>query len=293
MLPPKFDYSAPSTVDEALALLAEYGGSAKVLAGGQSLIPLLKLRFSSPAMLVDVNRIEGLNGIEENSGELRVGALARHSQVAASKLLKSRYPLVAEAATWIADPITRRRGTMGGSLAHADPAGDWGSVMLAMGASVVARTSSGERTIPVADLFRGPFRSSLESGEMVTEIRIPKGGEHSGGTYLKLERKVGDFATVGVAVQLDMANGTIGRAGIGLTAVGPTNVHATAAEEALAGAEPGPAVFDEAARLAAAAAEPISDVRGSAEYKRAVVRAYVRRGLDKALELARAGRGAP
>ena len=293
MLPPKFDYSAPSTVDEALALLAEYGGSAKVLAGGQSLIPLLKLRFSSPAMLVDVNRIEGLNGIEEDPSELRVGALARHSQVAASKLLKSRYPLVAEAATWIADPITRRRGTMGGSLAHADPAGDWGSVMLAMGASVVARTSSGERTIPVADLFRGPFRSSLESGEMVTEIRIPVGGEHSGGTYLKLERKVGDFATVGVAVQLDMANGTIGRAGIGLTAVGPTNVHATAAEEALAGAEPGPAVFDEAARLAAAAAEPISDVRGSAEYKRAVVRAYVRRGLDKALELARAGRGAP
>jgi len=291
VLPPKFDYSVPSTVEEALSVLAEQGSGAKVLAGGQSLIPLLKLRFSSPAMLVDVNRVEGLGGIEEAGDELRIGALARHSQVAASKLLKGRYPLVAEAATWIADPITRRRGTMGGSLAHADPAGDWGSVMLALGASVVARSSTGERTIPVSELFRGPFRSSLETGEMLTEIRIPAGGDHSGGTYLKLERKVGDFATVGVAVQLDMANGTIGRAGIGLTAVGPTNIRAAAAEDALAGAEPGPAAFDEAARLAAAAAEPISDVRGSAEYKRAVVSAYVRRGLDKALELARAGRG--
>ena len=292
MLPPKFDYSVPSTVDEALSLLSENGG-AKVLAGGQSLIPLLKLRFSSPSMLVDVNRVAGLDDVAEDGGELRIGALARHSDVAASKLLKARYPLVAEAANWIADPITRRRGTMGGSLAHADPAGDWGSVMLALDASVVARTSSGERTIPVSELFRGPFRSSLEPGEMLTEIRIPQGGDQAGGTYLKLERKVGDFATVGVAVQLDMANGTIGRAGIGLTAVGPTNIRATAAEESLAGAEPGPAAFDEAARLAAEAAQPISDVRGSAEYKRAVVRAYVRRGLDRSLELARAGRGAP
>jgi aerobic carbon-monoxide dehydrogenase medium subunit len=291
LFPPKFDYASPGSLDEVLSLLGEHGRKAKILAGGQSLIPLLKLRFASPAMLVDVNRVDGLGEIAETEGELRIGAMARHSEVASSDLLKARYPLVATAAPWIADPIIRSRGTMGGSLAHADPAGDWGSVMLALGASVVARKASGERTIAVADLFRGPFQSALEPDEMLTEIRIPAAAEHSGGTYLKLERKVGDFATVGVAVNLTMSNGSIGRAGIGLTAVGSKNIQATAAEDALAGQAPSPDVFDEAARLAAEAADPTADVRGSADYKRAVTRAFVRRGLDQALELARAGRG--
>ncbi len=291
MLPPKFDYSAPRTSDEVLSLLQEHGREAKVLAGGQSLIPLMKLRFASPSLLVDINHVDGLEGIDESNGELRIGTLARHEQLAESSLLGQRYPLIATTAPWIADPISRSLGTIGGSLVHADPAGDWGSVMLALDASVVARTTSGERTIAVKDFFRGPFRSTLEPTEMVTEVRIPAAGANSGGTYLKLERKVGDFATVGVAVQLELDGDTIRRAGIGLTAVGPKNIQAAAAEESLAGAQPTPEAFDAAAQLAADAADPIDDVRGSAAYKRAVVRAYVRRGLDRSLELARAGRG--
>jgi carbon-monoxide dehydrogenase medium subunit len=290
LLPPKFDYSAPSTSDEVLSLLQQHGREAKILAGGQSLIPLMKLRFASPSLLVDINHVDGLAGIDESNGELRIGTLARHEQLAESSLLEQRYPLISTTAPWIADPISRSLGTIGGSLAHADPAGDWGSVMLALDASVVARTTSGDRTIAVKDLFRGPFRSTLEPTEMLTEVRIPAAGANSGGTYLKLERKVGDFATVGVAVQLELDGDTIRRAGIGLTAVGPKNIEAAAAEEALAGAQPTPEVFDEAAQLAADATDPIDDVRGSAAYKRAVVRAYVRRGLDRALELAREGR---
>jgi carbon-monoxide dehydrogenase medium subunit len=289
LLPPKFDYSAPRTSDEALSLLEQHGREAKLLAGGQSLIPLMKLRFASPSLVVDINHVDGLDGIDDSNGELRIGALARHDQLATSSLLKQRYPLISSTAPWIADPISRSLGTVGGSLAHADPAGDWGSVMLALGASVVAKSTTGERTIELKDFFRGPFRSTLEPTEMITEVRVPGGGTSSGGTYLKLERKVGDFATVGVAVQLELDGGNIRRAGIGLTAVGPKNIGATAAEESLAGAEPTPAAFDEAAELAAGAADPIDDVRGSAAYKRAVVRAYVRRGLATALELARNG----
>jgi carbon-monoxide dehydrogenase medium subunit len=288
--PPKFDYSAPRTSDEVLSLLQEHGRQAKVLAGGQSLIPLMKLRFASPDLLVDINHVDGLSDIGESNGELRIGTLVRHEALGSSPLLKQRYPLIATTAPWIADPISRSLGTVGGSLAHADPAGDWGSVMLALDASVVARTTSGERTIAVRDFFRGPFRSTLEPTELLVEVRVPAAGTSSGGTYLKLERKVGDFATVGVAVQLELDGETIRRAGIGLTAVGPKNIEATAAEESLAGAEPTPQAFDEAGRLAAEAANPTSDVRGSAEYKRAVVSAYVRRGLDRALELARQGR---
>jgi aerobic carbon-monoxide dehydrogenase medium subunit len=289
LLPPKFDYSAPRTSDEALSLLEQHGREAKLLAGGQSLIPLMKLRFASPSLLVDINHVDGLGDIDESNGELRLGTLVRHEQLATSPLLKQTFPLIAATAPWIADPISRSLGTVGGSLAHADPAGDWGSVMLALGASVVAKTTSGERTIAIKDFFRGPFRSTLEPTEMLTEVLVPKAGANSGGTYLKLERKVGDFATVGVAVQLELDGDTIRRAGIGLTAVGPKNIEASAAEDSLAGAQPTAQAFDEAAQLAADASDPIDDVRGSAAYKRAVVRAYVRRGLDRALELARDG----
>jgi carbon-monoxide dehydrogenase medium subunit len=195
---------------------------------------------------------------------------------------------MAAAAPVISDPLVRNMGTVGGSLAHADPAGDWGAVMLAAGAEVVARSREGERTIAVRDFFRGLLETALEPTEILTEVRVPRPRGRAGGTYLKLERKVGDFATVGVAVQLELDDGRIGRAGIGLTAVGAVNVRAAAAEEHLAGAEPTAEAFAEAARLAAAAAEPTSDVRGSAEYKRDVVRVYVERGLERALALARA-----
>lgn len=286
MFPSSFDYAAPESLDEVLTLLAEQQDEAKVLAGGQSLIPLMKLRFAAPALIVDINRVPGLDGVEENGSHLRIGALARNSQLERNELLKRRYPAMAAAAPLISDPIVRNLGTLGGSLAHADPAGDWGSVMLALGAEVVARSSSGERVIPIADFLQDTFTTTLEPNELLTEIHVPLPSESAGGAYLKLERKVGDFATVGTAVHLDLDDGTIGRAGIALTAVGATNIKAVSAENALAGAEPTQEVFEEAAQLAADEAEPFDDVRGSADYKRAIVKTYVKRGLDRCLQLA-------
>lgn len=287
MLPARFEYHRPDSLDEALRLLSDLGDDAKVLAGGQSLIPLLKLRLAAPGHLIDVNRIEGLSGITEADGQVRIGALTRHHDLETSDLLRRAAPTVAAAAPMIADPLVRNMGTIGGSLAHADPAGDLGSVMLSLGASVIARSAGGEREIAIGDFLVDTFTTSLEPTELVTEIRIPT-GPHTGGTYLKLERRVGDFATVGVAVTVAMDDGSIGRAGIGLTGVGLTNIHATAAEQVLAGAQPGDDAFAEAGRLAAEASNPVSDVRGSADYKRHVVDVYVRRGLASAVETARA-----
>ena len=286
MLPAPFEYDRPETLDEALDLLAQHGEDAKVLAGGQSLIPLMKLRFAAPARLIDVNRIPGLDGIEERDGSLRIGALVRHNHLAASDIVKERYPTIATAAPMISDPIVRNLGTIGGSLAHADPSGDLGSVMIALGATVVARSKDGEHEIAAAELAEGPFQSALGPTELLTEIRVPAPPSRSGGTYLKMERKVGDFATVAAAIFLSLENGSIGSAGIGLTSVGLTNLRAEAAESALAGASPGEDAFAEAGRLAAEASEPATDVRGSADYKRHVVDVFVRRGLAAAAEMA-------
>ena len=288
MLPARFDYHRPETIDQALALLDQYGESGKVLAGGQSLIPLMKLRFVSPGHIIDINRIVGLAGIEESGGWLRLGALTRHNQVVDSEVVRGRYPVMATAAPLISDPIVRNLGTVGGSLAHADPAGDWGSVMLALGAEVVVRSSSRTRTVKIGDFLQDTFTTSLEPNELLTEVRVPAPAAGSGGTYLKLERKVGDFATVAVAVQLSLDDEHIRSAGIALTAVGSMNLRAREAEDSLAGAEPTQEAFVKAGRLAAATAQPASDVRGSAEYKRHVVEVFVRRGLSRALELARA-----
>jgi carbon-monoxide dehydrogenase medium subunit len=287
MLPARFDYHRPDTLDEALELMDRYGDEAKVLAGGMSLIPLMKLRFASPANVVDINAVEELAGMTETEDGLRVKAVTRNTQLETSQLLRKRYPAMAAAAPLISDPIVRNRGTLGGSLAHADPAGDWGAVMLALRAEVVARSKSGERIIPIDELFDSTFTTTLQPNEILTEVRVPAPGARSGGAYLKLERRVGDFATVGAAVQLSLDDGHIGRAGIALTAVGPTNLRAQEAEEALAGSEPTDEAFAEAARRAAAVADPTSDVRGSAEYKRHVVEVFVRRGLRRALEMAK------
>ena len=286
MLPARFEYHRPTTLDEALALLAEHGDDAKVLAGGQSLIPLMKYRFSSVGHLIDVNRIPGLDGIEESGGVLRIGALVRHNQLVASDVIALSSPTIAAAAPQIADPLVRNLGTIGGSLAHADPSGDLGSVMLAVGGSVVLRTTGGEREVPVKDFIVGTFQTSIEPDEMLTEVRVPTAGARSGGTYLKLERKVGDFATVAAAVCLTLDNGSIGDAGIGLTSVGLANLRAEAAEAALRGASPDDEAFAEAGRLAAEASSPASDVRGSEAYKRHMVDVYVRRGLARAFEMA-------
>ena len=287
MYPARFDYVAPTTVDEVLAVLAERGDDAKVLAGGQSLIPMMKLRFAFPDVLVDVNRVPGLDYIDDADGQLRVGALVRHNDVVASDVVGRVNHTMAAAAPWISDPIVRNVGTVGGSVAHADPLGDWASVMLACGADVVARGTSGERVIPMADFITGPFTTVLEPTELLTELRVPKYTGRGGGAYLKLERKVSDYATAAVATHLDLdGGGNIANAGIALTSVAPNNVKAVEAEQALIGQAPSEALFAEAAQLAARAADPRGDERGSAEYKREVVRIFTQRGLTKALALA-------
>jgi carbon-monoxide dehydrogenase medium subunit len=287
MLPSRFEYHRPDSLEEALQLLSRHGDEAKVLAGGQSLIPVMKLRLATPAHLVDIGRL-GLEAISESDGRLTVGALARHRDLERSDVLKARYPVMAAAAPLISDPIVRNLGTIGGSLCHADPAGDWGSVMLALDASVVLRSVRGEREMAMPEFLVDTFTTALEPDEILTEVRIPQTAGPSGGTYLKLERKVGDFATVAAAVHLSLSDGTVERAGIALTAVGPKNLRSTDAEASLAGAEPTEAAFAEAGRLAAEASSPVSDLRGSTDYKRHVVDVYVRRGLARALEMAHA-----
>jgi carbon-monoxide dehydrogenase medium subunit len=287
MYPPRFEYFAPTTLDEALSILERYGDEAKVLAGGQSLIPLMKLRFAAPRAVVDINRVPDLDFLSDEGGSLRIGPLVRHKTCERSTLLRDRYPTLGDAAPQISDPIVRNLGTVAGSLAHADPQGDWGSALLAMGAEVEARSGEGSRTIPLEEFFHGPFTTALEPTEIVTEVRVPDPGPRSGGTYLKLERKVGDFATVAVAVHLSFENGTVERAGIALTAVAPHNVRASAAEEALAGSELDDEAIATAARLAAEAAAPHDDIRGTAEYKRSVVRVFTERGLRQAADVAR------
>jgi carbon-monoxide dehydrogenase medium subunit len=282
--PPPFEYFAPTTLEEALTVLARYGDEAKVLAGGQSLIPVMKLRFSHPRAIVDLNRIEHLDGLGEDDGVLRIGPLVRHKTCERSELLRDRYPTLASAAPQISDPLVRNLGTVVGSVAHADPQGDWGAALLAMGAEVEALGTSGSRTIALTDFFHGPFMTALEPTEILTEVRVPNPGPSAGGAYCKLERKVGDFGTVGVAVHVSFVDGKVERAGIALSAVNAHNTLASAAGEALTGAALDEEAITAAARLAAEAAEPYDDHRGSAEYKRQVVRVFTQRGLRQAAE---------
>jgi carbon-monoxide dehydrogenase medium subunit len=284
MYPASFEYVAPTTLEEALDTLGRYEDDAKVLAGGQSLIPLMKLRFAAPRVVVDINRLPGFDTLAEEDGGLRIGALVRHKACERSELLGGRWGTLGAAAPLISDPIIRNLGTVAGSLAHADPQGDWGSALLAMDAEVVTRGPDGTRTIPVGELFEGPFMTTLAPTEIITEVRVPDPGAVAGGTYLKLERKVGDFATVGVAVHLSIQDGKVGRAGIALTAVGPTNLRASDAESVLTGSELTEEAIREAARLAAEAAQPHGDTRGSEDFKRNVVRVFTERGLRAAAE---------
>jgi carbon-monoxide dehydrogenase medium subunit len=290
MYPGPFEYFAPESVGEAVSLLAERGDDAKVLAGGQSLIPLMKLRFASPGALVDVNRIDALQGIKQEGGYLRIGALVRHKQCERSESLRGRYGVLGAAAPQISDPIVRNLGTVCGSLAHADPQADWGSALMAANATVVAEGPSGAREISLSDFFLGPFTTVLEPTEVLTEVRVPDPGPRTGGTYLKLERKVGDYASAAAGIQVELDDGgRIARAGIALSAVGATNMRAERSEQALAGAEPTNDAFAEAARLAAEDADPVADNRGDVEYKRNVIRVFVERGLAAATASAKEG----
>ena len=286
MFPGAFDYRSPASLDEALSLISDHGDSAKLMAGGQSLIPLLKLRFSQPELIIDIGRLKGMSGVTQSGEWLRIGALTKHVDLERSHDLGGGWAIIPEAAHWIADPLVRNQGTIGGSICHADPAGDWGAIMLALDADLVARSTKGERVIHAMDFFQGPFTTALRADEILTEVRVRSSNRPRAGVYNKLERKVGDFATVAVAVQVELDGRKVANAGIGLTSVGPKNIKATAAEKAIEGQEPTDAVIKETARLAAEAAEPKSDVRGSAEFKKDIVRVFVQRGLKTALERA-------
>jgi len=278
MIPASFDYHAPKTLDEAIALLAELGDTAKILAGGQSLIPAMRFRLASPEVLIDITRIADL------------GALAREHALETTPVIARSYPMLLDAAKVIADPIVRNRATVGGNLAHADPANDHPAVMLAYDAQILARSSSGTRTIAIDDLFVGLFETSLQPGEILTEIRIPRPGPGSGGAYSKIERKVGDYAVAAVAVQLQLDGGSIKHIRIGLTNVSPIPQRARAAEAALTGAPPTDAVLEAAGRAAAAECNPSADLRGQIDYKRDLVRVLVKRVVRRAVERAQGAR---
>lgn len=282
MYPSRFRYESPTTVEEAIQLLIAGNGEAKILAGGQSLVPMMKLRFANPETIVDINGISDLDYLNfGQDGSIRIGALCRHATLERSSELGVRQPIIAAAAPLVADPIVRTRGTVVGSLCHADPQGDWAAVMVALGGSLVVQGPHGRRTIPVADLVHGPFQNALTHTELGVEAVVPAPAGVPMGGYLKLERRVGDFATVAVGVSVDMDGSNVARAGIGLAAVGPRTISAEEAAAALVG---GPLTEDRvaaAADLAAGASDPRSDHRGSADYKRHIVQTFVTRILSR------------
>ena len=292
MIPAAFKYARPGSVEEAVELLGTYP-DAKVIAGGHSLLPLMKLRLANPPVLVDINRIPGLDYIREDTqlGCLRIGALARHIDFEESDLVKQRYPLLWDTARGIGDPLVRNRGTLVGAVAHADPAADWPAALLALNAQAVAIGPNGERVIPLTQLYVAILTTSLSPNEILTEIRVPQPKGRAGGAYEKLERKVGDYAVIGVAVQvvLEPNTDTVAAAGIGLCNAASTSLKPTVAESFLVGKPVAPDNINEAARLAMEASDPSEDDRGPVDYKRAMVRELTRRALRRAIERARGG----
>jgi aerobic carbon-monoxide dehydrogenase medium subunit len=291
MIPPSFDYHVPDSVSDAIGMLNRYGSEAKLLSGGMSLIPLMKLRLAEPAHVIDINRISGLDQIKETDGFLRIGALVREADLEKSELIRSKYPLLLDTTLVIADPLVRNRATIGGNLAHGDPANDHPATMLALEAEITVVGPQGERKIPITSFFTDLFTTALGSDEILSEIRIPIPPPGGGGAYFKLERKVGDFATAGVAAQLTMnKDGICQRAGIGLTNVGLTPIKAKNAEEALRGQKIDGGSIKRAAQMAAQESQPTADLRGSEEYKRDLVRVLTIRALNRALERSRGGK---
>lgn len=287
MIPPAFEYLRPNTIPEAIALLQRHGEDAKILSGGQSLIPMMKLRIARPGYLIDINRISGLSYIKEEGGFLKIGGLTREAELESSPVIRAKYPILRDTAHVIADPQVRNLATVAGNLAHGDPANDHPATMLALGAQVVATGAHGERIIPIEEFFLSLFSTALQPGEILTEIRIPAPPARSGGAYFKLERKVGDFATAAVAAQVTAdANGAAQNVGIALTNVGPTPIKAKKAEDFLRGKKLEEANMRQAAQLAADDAQPSSDLRGPAEYKKGLVKELAKRALSRAAERA-------
>lgn len=290
MIPPSFEYYAPHSVDEAVALLQRYDGDAKVLAGGHSLIPLMKLRLAEPHVLVDINRIPSLAYVREDANLLRIGALTRTNDLLESDLVRRGYPILSDAAHLIADPLVRNRGTVGGNVCHADPGNDLPACMLVLGAEFQVVGPKGPRTIPASGFFQDTFVTAVAPTEVLTEIRIPKTRARQGTAYHKIEKRIGDFAMAGAAVSLVLTSaGKVEAAEIGLTGVGPTAISADTAARSLVGQLPDEMHLAHAAELAMAATSPSGDLRGPAEYKRAMAGVLTRRVLDRALARARGG----
>lgn len=289
MIPGAFDYLAPRSVDEAVAALVRGGDDAKILAGGQSLIPAMRFRLASPTVLIDINRLSGLEYLRHEPGHLAIGALTREHALERDPALAERYPLLHDAARVIADPLVRNRATVGGNIAHADPANDHPAVMLAYGAEVLAQGPRGARTIAIDDFFLGLFETALGHDELLTEIRIPAPAAGAGGAYLKIERKVGDYAVSAVAVQLTISGGRCTAARVALTNVSPVPMRSPGAEAALVGNELTAEVLEAAGRAAAAECDPSGDLRGTVEYKRDLTRVLVKRAVRKAAERAASG----
>lgn len=289
MIPGQFDYVRPDSLDEALRILRDREGEAKILSGGYSLLPLIKLRLAQPALLVDLQAITGLDGISEDAGGLHIGSRATHRQIHENPIIADHYPLLVDVAGGIGDPQVRNWGTIGGSVAHADPASDWPAALLAVNATIVCRGGNGDREIAARDFFLDTFTTAIEPTEVLVEIRTIVRPRGSGGAYTKLERRVGDFATAGVAALMTIgADGAISRAGIGVTGVSASPFAVPSAEALLLGKQPGDETFRAAASAAAAASEPVSDVRGPVDYKRAMVAELTLRSLRLAAERARA-----
>jgi aerobic carbon-monoxide dehydrogenase medium subunit len=285
-VPAPFDYARASSVDEAIALLERLGPEARLIAGGHSLLPRMKLRLATPEHLIDINPLESeLGYISEQDGEIRIGALTRHRDVLESDLLAGHFPIVREAEELIADPPVRNRGTVGGALCQADPSEDLSAVFAALGALALIRGSDGERVVEMKEFHQGPYETAVGDAEILIEVRIPL-RQHGGSAYEKVKRRTGDWATAasGVALWLDGSN--IGAAGIALSAVNPTSLRSTRAEEALVGSPPSEEAFVEAAALAAEDCEPIGDLRGPADYKRHLARELTDRALRRAAERA-------
>ena len=281
-------------MDEAIKLLDELGEDAKILAGGHSLIPMMKLRLAEPTNLIDINGLSDLNYIKEENGYLCIGAMTREAALETSDLVAEKYPILKDTSEVIADPLVRNMATVGGNIAHGDPANDHPATMVALGAEVVINGPGGilggrERTIAIDDFFKGPLMTALEQNEILTELRIPVNGGKSGAAYKKLERKVGDYAIAGAAAALQFDGDNCSSAGIALTNVGPTPIRATEAQNALIGTSVSSDDIDKAAELAAAASQPVGDHRGSEEYKRAVVKVLTARAVQTAKDRAEGG----
>jgi aerobic carbon-monoxide dehydrogenase medium subunit len=283
MFPASFEYHRAATIPEAIALLTQYGDDAKVLAGGHSLLPVMKLRFAAPAHLVDIARIPGLAGIAADGATIRIGAATRHADVASSSLIRSKVTVLAEAAGHIGDALVRNMGTIGGSLAHADPAADLPAVMLALGATLVVTGPSGTRDVAADDFFTDVFTTALRPGELLTEIRVPTGAAGDGGAYEKDPDPASGYAIVGIAAQLGVADGAIASARVAMTGLGPKAMRLTAAEGKLAGQGAIGATIDAAAAAAADGIVFVDDGKGSAAYKANLARVFTRRALTRAL----------